>query len=155
MYLEKYQRAPTKMAKSLIMEEIVDKVHETKGNFIRRCSKTQSWTALDNVCARSKVGHAVRDALLLVQKQRRESEPIMRSSRLYSDTFGIADPDAVQSKRASLSLEAKKASKPPPSSTSANPASDEFQALYNLLARSDLPTTQGKSKRRSFSACTA
>lgn len=154
MYVGKYQKAPAKIAKSVIMDEIIDKIHEINGNFVRRSSKTQHWVALDTTSARCKVGHAIRD-LLSLQKQRRGSEPIMRTSQLYSDTFGIPDPDESAINRSALSSKAKKLYASNSDCNSRNPSSADYQALFNSLSESDLPPTSERersSKKLSYSA---
>jgi hypothetical protein len=61
MFMERYSRAVTKAAKSAIVSEIIDVIHQADGNF---CKFTKGvWVEVGEHCAREKVGSLLRDLL--------------------------------------------------------------------------------------------
>ena len=79
--LRKYAEAKSKLAKSSIVNDIVDSVRlnaSNGGGFIRQNNKTKVWYEIGDVLAREKVGHTIRETLVLhnpakneVRKQKR------------------------------------------------------------------------------------
>jgi hypothetical protein len=61
MFLERYSRAITKAAKSVIVSEIIDVIRNAGGNFCK--FKKGVWVEVGNHCAREKVGSLLRDFL--------------------------------------------------------------------------------------------
>jgi hypothetical protein len=66
MNLKSYVESKTKLNKSMIVNTIVENVRESSpatGGFVKNDFITGKWMTLDNSVARSKVGHALRDAI--------------------------------------------------------------------------------------------
>jgi hypothetical protein len=63
--MKAYQNASYRADKRRIVDTIINRVrkYSTSGGFVKRDSKTGKWMTLDNVAARQKVTHALRDAL--------------------------------------------------------------------------------------------
>ena len=65
MNKERYIQAPTKVDKSLVVDQIVKtiKAASPDGGFIRKDAETGRWCKISTQQARDKVGHAMRDAV--------------------------------------------------------------------------------------------
>jgi hypothetical protein len=63
---EKYATSTNKIEKSLIVSEIVDAIHQRKGQFVKKETKNNKgvcWVIVDDVFAREKVSQSLRDGL--------------------------------------------------------------------------------------------
>lgn len=60
---EKYSASTNKFEKTTIVSEIVQSVHDRKGQFVKKESKGGPWVVVDEVFAREKVGQSLRDGL--------------------------------------------------------------------------------------------
>lgn len=72
-YINAYENTKTKMGKSLILDEIIDKVQEQNNGsarFLKYDSSTKCWNTMTNEQAREKVGHVVREAVATYNKSK-------------------------------------------------------------------------------------
>lgn len=64
---DKYATSTNKLEKSLIVSEIVDAIHQRKGQFVKKETKNKHgsccWVIVDDVFAREKVSQSLRDGL--------------------------------------------------------------------------------------------
>jgi hypothetical protein len=92
MFIERYSRADTKAAKSVIVSEIIDVIHQADGNFCK--FKKGAWIEVGDHHAREKVSSLLRDFL---HTQYRSSAKA-KISRRKADKTGIRkDNEAEQS----------------------------------------------------------
>jgi hypothetical protein len=118
--LERYLRAPTRKAKSLVIARLADLVHANGGHFFELKQNSSSasednglqWVELSRKKSHQKVGHALRDMALVgterhraaTQRQRRQRKHVANaavatttSNRNVSDASLASDRDGVDS----------------------------------------------------------
>ena len=61
--LRKYMDAGSRMEKTLVVNSVVEAIHEAGGRFLKQDPKTGRWHQVNTKMAREKVGHALRDAV--------------------------------------------------------------------------------------------
>jgi hypothetical protein len=82
MYVEKYSRADTKTAKSVIVSEIITAIRQAGGNFCRR--KRGTWFEVGDHYAREKVSALLRDLLHAQYRSSNKSKIAIRKARKQS-----------------------------------------------------------------------
>lgn len=83
IYFTRYKAANSKVAKSILVMEIVDVFREnsSRGGFVRQDSKSKRWFEVGDAIAREKVGQSLRE-LLLQQDPKRHSVKRSRKASL-------------------------------------------------------------------------
>lgn len=83
MNKEQYLAAPTKLDKSVVVDQIAKTIKNTSpnGGFVKKDEETGRWYKITDQAARDKVGHAMRDAVAAPQKKARRKQARRRSSR--------------------------------------------------------------------------
>lgn len=81
MNKERYMKAPTKLDKSLVVDEIVKTISTASpnGGFIKKDACTGQWYKISEQQARDKVGHAMRDAVQANERKARRQRNKRRS----------------------------------------------------------------------------
>jgi hypothetical protein len=82
MYVEKYSRADTKAAKSLIVSDIINAIRQAGGNFCRH--KRGIWFEVGDNYAREKVSALLRDLLHSQYRSSNKSKTAIRKARKQS-----------------------------------------------------------------------
>jgi hypothetical protein len=82
MYVEKYSRADTKAAKSVIVSEIITAIRQAGGNFCRH--KRGIWFEVGDNYAREKVSALLRDLLHSQYRSSNKSKTAIRKARKQS-----------------------------------------------------------------------
>jgi hypothetical protein len=82
MYVEKYSRADTKAAKSVIVSEIITAIRQAGGNFCRH--KRGVWFEVGDNYAREKVSALLRDLLHSQYRSSNKSKTASRKARKQS-----------------------------------------------------------------------
>ena len=103
-YANKYANAGSKLSKSLLVSEIIDRVRQSSpdGGFVKQNTKTGQWYEIGDVSAREKVSQWIRDSLsgqykssANAKKRRREES----TDKMYKDMTALATSDSFVSKR--------------------------------------------------------
>lgn len=82
MYVEKYSRADTKAAKSVIVFEIITAIRQAGGNFCKH--KRGLWFEVGDKYAREKVSALLRDLLHSQYRSSNKSKTALRKARKQS-----------------------------------------------------------------------
>ena len=80
--LDVYQAAQTKLDKSAIVISIVDAVRRSSpngGGFVRRNNQTGLWFEIGDAMAREKVGHTIRETLVLHNPEKNKDRRVRRA----------------------------------------------------------------------------
>jgi hypothetical protein len=99
MNQERYIRAPTRVKKSAVLDDIFETIRALSANtgFVRQNQATERWYTISEQQAREKVGHAMRDAIREVDKQKKrtlrfkEATAKNAASRRVSDFSTLLD----------------------------------------------------------------
>ena len=137
MNKERYIKAPTKVDKSLVVDEIVNTITSLSlngGGFVKKDEVTGKWYKIDQQAARDKVGHAMRDAVQADQKKERRQNHSSKCRK--KNAVSAATP-----------MEMKSAAIP-----TAPPCISELQPLANQVSyfRSSIRASIRESFRRSL-----
>ena len=63
LHLRRYMDASTRMDKTVVVNSVVEAIHEAGGRFLKEDLRSKSWYQVATKTAREKVGHALRDAV--------------------------------------------------------------------------------------------
>lgn len=76
-YKEQYESSKTKFEKSVIMDEIIDKVIERsngQAKFLKYSPKVKCWMEMTREQVREKVGHVIREAVAATQQATQQAD---------------------------------------------------------------------------------
>ena len=95
--LEAYSSASSKLAKGLIVSEVIEKVREQGGSFVRQDPRTGRWFEVGDRLAREKTGQAMRSTLRKSCSSsrtcvRKSSSPVSRTAEPKSLTHAKPHP---------------------------------------------------------------
>ena len=95
--IDEYKAAGSKWEKSLVAAKLVSVIHSSGGRFLKqKKSNDEEWYELSNSECKSKVSHAIRDAIAATRQSRRPSQemsPTKSSSEIPStETSGLQKP---------------------------------------------------------------
>jgi hypothetical protein len=96
---KKYASARNKMEKSLVVLEIIEKVHQANGRFIKREKKAGPWVEADEIFAREKCTQSLRDGL---STKYRSATKAKRERRSQHDKQFHGDIDRIVRSNASV-----------------------------------------------------
>jgi len=84
--IDEYNNSDSRMAKSRVVQRIVEEIKRDGGRFLKRDRSSGSWIELDTKSSRDKVGHAIRDAANLIEarKQKQSSSSSNKPSKRMS-----------------------------------------------------------------------
>lgn len=109
MNKERYIEAPTKLDKSLVVDEIVKTISSASpnGGFVKKDPTTEKWYTISHKEARDKVGHAMRDAVSEKKNKRQRKKrrsvhkgkaapvPTMTSSSALVPVAATSSPEVI------------------------------------------------------------
>ena len=103
-YAQKYANADSKLSKSLLVSEIIDRVRHTSpnGGFVKQNTKTGQWYEIGDSSAREKVSQWLRDSLSSHYKSSANSKKRRReenTNKMFEDMTAFAVSDSFASKR--------------------------------------------------------
>ena len=107
MNKERYKQAPTKLDKSLVVDEIVKTFSSASpnGGFIKKDASTGRWYKISEQQARDKVGHAMRDAVQADDKKSHRQRKKRRSLYKQSSKTAAAVPMTTSSSASIVTME--------------------------------------------------
>ena len=103
-YAQKYANADSKLSKSLLVSEIIDRVRHTSpnGGFVKQNTKTGQWYEIGDANARDRVSQWLRDSLSGQYKSSANSKKRRRAEntdKMFDDMTAFATSDNFVSKR--------------------------------------------------------
>lgn len=70
--IDEYNNSESRLAKSRVVQRIVEKIKGEGGRFLKRDRSSGGWVELDTKSCRDKVGHAIRDAANLIESRKQK-----------------------------------------------------------------------------------
>lgn len=67
-HLQEYQEARTRIDKTMVVAQVLERVLETGARFLKKDKSTQRWMEMNREQSHSKCGHAIRDTIRLQEK---------------------------------------------------------------------------------------
>ena len=89
---KKYAQSRHKIEKSLIVMQIIDKIHDNNGRFVKRQGKGGPWIEVDEVFAKEKITQSLRDGL---SSKYRSATKAKRQRRAHHDKIMNEDIDHI------------------------------------------------------------
>jgi len=96
--LEDYMQANDRFRKSVVVQSIVEDVHQLGGRFLKKNPKTKEWYELTDQQAKEKVGHAIRDAVTAQETRMKKKAKLKKAPK---DPDRKPSPLAVEAERTS------------------------------------------------------
>lgn len=72
--IDEYNNSESRLAKSRVVQRIVEKIKGEGGRFLKRDRSSGGWIELDTKSCRDKVGHAIRDAANLIEQRKQKQQ---------------------------------------------------------------------------------